>query len=271
MTNEKSRKPTNKDVARLAGVSVATVSYVINGRTDQKISEDTRKKVLHAINFLGYVPNPHATAIKTQSKSIIVRTSEKNGTLHNLEVLEIVRILTEVCKKQDCAVYFSADTAPSRVSATACVCIGMPCEEFHAVANENFIPLIALDSVVGDPVFFQITTNYARLYREAVKKVGNDFVFVTTEPNDERLKEEIASVFGNTVFGKTVFVNTPSDLKNMSGENIVLENEALSQFLSVKPALVFNEYRRKIDCLTDCINKAVSREKADDEAHYIKV
>lgn len=42
-------KVTIKDIAREAGVSVATVSYVLNQRNDQKISEETRNKVLHII------------------------------------------------------------------------------------------------------------------------------------------------------------------------------------------------------------------------------
>ena len=47
-------KVTIKDVAKEAGVSTATVSRVING--SDKVSEDTRKRVVKAIKRLGYKP-----------------------------------------------------------------------------------------------------------------------------------------------------------------------------------------------------------------------
>ncbi|MCD3499298.1 LacI family DNA-binding transcriptional regulator [Streptococcus equi subsp. equi] len=58
-----------KDVAREAGVSVATVSYVINNREDQKISPETRNKVLQMINLLNYRPNQAAKSLVTQKDS----------------------------------------------------------------------------------------------------------------------------------------------------------------------------------------------------------
>ncbi|QKG77807.1 HTH-type transcriptional regulator DegA [Streptococcus canis] len=53
-------KITIKDIAREVGISVTTVSYVLNQRNDQKISEETCNKVLHISNLLNYTPNQAA-------------------------------------------------------------------------------------------------------------------------------------------------------------------------------------------------------------------
>ncbi len=60
---------TRNDVARLAGVSTATVSRVVNG--SQNVTEETRKQVLYAIKELNYVPNVIAKSLRTRSSYTI--------------------------------------------------------------------------------------------------------------------------------------------------------------------------------------------------------
>ena len=55
--------PTIAQVARHAGVGVATVSRVLNG--SPAVREQTRQRVLDAIAELGYAPNPAARALST--------------------------------------------------------------------------------------------------------------------------------------------------------------------------------------------------------------
>ena len=56
---------TRKDVASLAGVSTATVSYVVNSGP-RPVSAETRRKVERAIEQLGYQPNQIARSLTTK-------------------------------------------------------------------------------------------------------------------------------------------------------------------------------------------------------------
>lgn len=60
MTNSLSI-PTLDDVARASGVSTATVSRCLNA--GNKVSKDTREKVMKAVDALGYTPNFSARAM----------------------------------------------------------------------------------------------------------------------------------------------------------------------------------------------------------------
>jgi len=61
------KRPTQLDVARKVGVSRATVSYVLNNRTDGKvpISKKTQQRVLQAIEELGYEPDTRAQSLRS--------------------------------------------------------------------------------------------------------------------------------------------------------------------------------------------------------------
>lgn len=62
--------PTIKDVAREAGVSIATVSYVLNNKPNS-FSERTRQQVLEAIGRVGYTPNITARNLKASQTRLI--------------------------------------------------------------------------------------------------------------------------------------------------------------------------------------------------------
>ncbi len=59
------KKLTQKDVAKLAGVSQAIVSHVVN-KTDKVIPDATRQRVLTAMEDLGYTPNKAARSLRAK-------------------------------------------------------------------------------------------------------------------------------------------------------------------------------------------------------------
>ena len=65
MDAPRSRRVTQRDVARHAGVSQATVSMVLSGTSSPSIPTETWERVQKAVRELGYVPNRWAQALKT--------------------------------------------------------------------------------------------------------------------------------------------------------------------------------------------------------------
>ncbi|MED4784896.1 LacI family DNA-binding transcriptional regulator [Brevibacillus choshinensis] len=63
------QKITIRDVAKYAGVSSATVSYVVNGIN--KVSEETREKVFEAIKELDYQPDFTAISLSKKKSNMI--------------------------------------------------------------------------------------------------------------------------------------------------------------------------------------------------------
>lgn len=62
--------PTLHDVARSAGVSLATASRVLNG-SERKVAESFRERVAKAADELGYIPNVSAQAIARGTSQVI--------------------------------------------------------------------------------------------------------------------------------------------------------------------------------------------------------
>ncbi|MEH7384652.1 LacI family DNA-binding transcriptional regulator [Bacillus sp. JJ1521] len=60
---------TMKEIARLANVSSATVSRVLNN--SGYVSDDVRKRILKIIDETGYIPSEHAKALRTKQSNVI--------------------------------------------------------------------------------------------------------------------------------------------------------------------------------------------------------
>jgi LacI family gluconate utilization system Gnt-I transcriptional repressor len=84
-----------KDVARLAGVSVITVSRVM--REPERVAEETRARVLSAVESMGYVPNLVARSLKSRRSGIIAAVIP--SITHSI-VAEVIRGMDDVLKEE---------------------------------------------------------------------------------------------------------------------------------------------------------------------------
>ena len=99
---------TIKDIARLSGCGVATVSRVLNDHPD--VSEETRRKVMAVVEAHGFQPNTNAKHLKQQASSSIAILVK--GTM-NMLFADLVERLQSLLRDagQDAAVYYLDEDA----------------------------------------------------------------------------------------------------------------------------------------------------------------
>ncbi len=76
----KAKKPSMYDVARLAGVSQTTVSFVVNDVADSNIPQETKDRVWTAVRELGWRPNALARGLTLQRSHTIGFISDEIAT-----------------------------------------------------------------------------------------------------------------------------------------------------------------------------------------------
>jgi DNA-binding LacI/PurR family transcriptional regulator len=93
---------TMKDVAKQAGVSLSTVSFVLNNTKGQTITEKTRNKIMKTIEELDYKPNYMARSMRVKQVNAIGVVTAYN--VKHFYFLEMIDGIMEAAKIHDCGV-----------------------------------------------------------------------------------------------------------------------------------------------------------------------
>ena len=103
---------TIKDVAREAGVAISTVSNVFNN--GDIVSEETKQKVLEAVEKLHYIPNMNAKLLKSNRKNTIgLFVTSLQGDFYNV----LTQAIHLQCKLNNYMlnIYVSNDNSPDEI------------------------------------------------------------------------------------------------------------------------------------------------------------
>ena len=102
----KKQAVTIQDVAKVADVSVSTVSRVLNGKVD--VASDTRDRILLVIDELGYTSNLAARSMRSHRKNLIGLVVPDIGFPYSIEIMKgINQAIAE--SKFDLLVYTTGD------------------------------------------------------------------------------------------------------------------------------------------------------------------
>ena len=99
---------TIKDIARLSGVGIATVSRVLNDHPD--VSEETRRRVMEVVEENGFQPNNNAKHLKQQAGTSIALLVKGSQNMLFADLVERIQALLRDVGR-DASVYYLDEDA----------------------------------------------------------------------------------------------------------------------------------------------------------------
>ena len=261
-------KITIKDIARLSGVSVATVSYVINGKHEDRYTPDTKRKILQIVNLYNFCPSRLAQSFALQkSRNVIILTDKHESVLQKAESYDFLRRLGKAFERLGYNLIMRTHLENTRVdTADAIVCMGVEEDTVFRLARENYVPLLSVDGIINDELFFQIYQDFDYVVECGNAKFGeHNFTLALVDTYNQKLRDEICKlpckvvfIDGNAVGGFSGNVVTvDAAIKNLYGAN--------DENMLLIPA----NTEDKVNALLDCFYKAT--ERVQGATHTVKV
>ncbi|MBD5585100.1 MAG: LacI family transcriptional regulator [Clostridia bacterium] len=262
-------KITIKDIARLAGVSVATVSYIINGKHEDRYTEETKRKVLQIVNLYDFHPSRLAQSFAlSTSRSVIILIGKHESILQKAESYDFLRLFCKTFERLGYNVIMRTHLEATRIdTADAIICVGMEEDKFRHLARENYVPLLSVDGKINDELFFQVYQDFSHLLKVGEKEFGKDnFSVVLVDMYNETLKEEIRALSD-----KIVFIGD-DDISKLPTGNVVTANSSLKSLgvrYNSNMLFVPANTQARVDAILDCFNKAT--ERVQGTTHTVRV
>lgn len=262
-------KITIKDIARLADVSVATVSYIVNGIHEDRYTAETRRKVLQIVNLYNYQPSRLAQSFAlSRSRNVIIMTDKHRTILQKAESYDFLRLFCKAFERLGYNPIMQTHSENTRIDmADAIICVGMEEDKFRRFAQENYVPLLSVDGKICDELFFQIYEDFDYVLKEGEKRFGKDnFTVVLVDTYNQTLKDEMCALGG-----KFYFLDD-DNFSNLPCGNVVTVHSSLKTLYEGKDGDVLfvpTDTQAMIDAILDCFYKAT--ERVQGTVHTVKV
>lgn len=258
------KKVTIYDIAKMVGVSAATVSYVINNAEGHSISEETRSKVWHAVNLLNYKPNVFAKNLRSSSSKLVAVCTECNGFIERAEFMSFLEKLSSSLRDNFDLILCTPPFGHIS-NADAIIAYNLSKETFYDIGNQNYIPLISVHCLVEDKLFFQVSIDYSRLKEQADAYFDGEYTFVSLKPSDSALENDI-----DAIFDKVLYIDDCKAFDIPNG-GVLTTSGMVTEVLETRGynVLYVDTYTPVCRQTADCIVKALSREKFDVHSYKI--
>ncbi len=262
-------KFTIRDIARLADVSVATVSYIINGKNAESYTEETKRKVLQIVNLYNYQPSRLAQSFAlSKSNNVIILSEKHESVLQKAESYDFLRLFSKAFERLGYNLIIRTYLENTKIdTADAIICMGVEEDRFLKLAHENYVPLLSVDGIIHDELFFQIMQDFDYVVECGERRFGkNNFSLALVDLYNQSIKDELKKLPCEVIFIQD------SEIRNLTDRNIVTVNASIYKLCGEyndSILLVPANTEAKVNALVECFFKAADRIQGVE--HTVKV
>lgn len=219
-----------KDIAKECGVSVATVSYVLNDVPNQSISAETKKRILHVANMVGYVSSASARALATgKTNNFGVYVPHSGNSAHKQRLLQALAeeaekagyhlvLLTGKCLKQQVT------------NVDAVFAIDISEEDFAILGDNSFVPLLYLDGQIRNDLFYCVTFDAKKIRQQVQEQSGcSKVILACDEIKSQDYRSYLLSCFDNVI--------DRDDVIDLDPDSVILRDPVLDYEAYAKAAV----------------------------------
>ncbi|MDE5896711.1 MAG: hypothetical protein K2H43_02715 [Clostridia bacterium] len=216
--------------------------------------------------LLNYKPNVFAKNLRSSSDSkLIAVCTQQHGYLEKAEFVNFLEELS-ASLRENFDILFCAPPFRRISNADAIIAFNVNKDTFYEIGNQNYIPLISVNCLVEDKLFFQITADYQKLKQKADDHFKGEYSFICLAPADSALREQILSVFD-----RVIFIENGKDCREVHAENLLTVNGIIAEFFKSQHVNLLYEPLYPPICkqAADCVHKALSREQFDIHSYQV--
>ena len=206
-------KVTLKDLASICGVSIATVSYVLNDVRNEHISHETRVRILETARKLNYIPckSRAATHIRTNNIGIMLHLDatdsySKTCICHDLamELQKYLLLAGYHATISTLTEELGEKAYLTKSSIDAAFIIDTDSHAVHKLTQKYYVPLIFINCEINDQLFYRIYPNYSVILSQAKRILGEEPQYLVM---DHIQNEELTNLICKNFHSENIFLN----------------------------------------------------------------
>lgn len=240
-----------KDIAEKSNVSIATVSYILNHVKGQKISDETKKRVLRISKEMGYIPNLTARTLAGKKSGLIGILRVCDFTIENpWQDFIYCKFINQIERNLNRFGYHVLFTKVDVNSPELNVVLQRNldgvilldvCEDiFYKISNVFHVPVLIIDGYLEDSLFHKVILNYNVAFEKSEQLLNSTPEFMISYKSNNKGILNIISSYANRKGIELLFAKSVKELVEFSKGRSKAKGIVINEFVSLFVARYLN-------------------------------